>query len=179
MNRISGPSFLGLNRPRLRNPYYEKNLVYMLRSYLLGVVAITLVVYLEMVVRQYYYPPEQQTPFSSPAFAGIACGIIYPVLNLPVLIVLHKYQLNVIETIVENIFFVNLSYHLDGIIIHLFPSSRVWRHKIVNGLEIWGWEDAWWYSEGLVIVYSICLTIMLCFLFMKIKQSMIQNKTKV
>lgn len=143
-------------------------LLYILRTYLLSVVTIALVVFLETVVIQYYYPPEQQTPFSSPAFAGIACGVIYPVLNLPVFMILYKYRFSVIETIVEGIFFVNLSYHLDEIIRRLLPSSRVWRHKIVNGGEILGWEDAWWYGEGLVIVYSICLTIMLSFLYMKV-----------
>ncbi len=84
--------------------------------------------------------------------------------------VLYKYRFTVIETIVESIFFVNSSHHLDEIITLLFPSSRIWVHKTVNGLKIWGWEDAWWYGEGLVIVYSICLTIMLCFLYMKVKQ---------
>lgn len=154
-------------------------LFYMLRSYLLSAVTITLVVYLETVVIQYYYPPEQQTPFSSPAFAGIACGIIYPVLNLSVFIVLYKYRFTVIETIVESIFFVNSPYFLDEVIRHHFPSSRMWGHKIVNGLEILGWEDAWWYSEGLIIIYSICLTIMLSFIFIRIRQSLIYDKNKL
>ena len=156
----------------------KKHLLYLLQSYLLSVITITMVVYIETIVTQYYYPPEQQTAFSSPTFAGIACGVIYPVLNLPVFLVLYKYRFTVIETIVENIFFVNLSYHLDKIIRYLFPSYRVWRHKIVNGLEIWGWEDAWWYGEGLLIFYSICLTAMLCFLYMKTKQIMKQNKSE-
>lgn len=136
----------------------------------MSAVTIAIVVFLETVVIQHYNPPEQQTPFSSPAFAGIACGIIYPVLNIPIFMVLYKYRFTMIETIVESIFFVNFTYHLDEVIRHLFPSSRVWRHKLVNGFEILGWEDAWWYGEGLVIVYSICLTIMLCFLYMKLKQ---------
>lgn len=157
----------------------RKFLLYILRSYIMGTIVITLVVYLETAVIQYYYPPEQQTPFSSPVFAGIACGIFYPVLNLSVLMALYKYRFNVIETIVENIFFVNFSYLLNRIIIHLFPSSRVWRHKIDDGLEIWGWENAWWYSEGLIIVYSVCFTIILCFLYIKIKQRIIQNKNKL
>lgn len=145
-------------------------LLYILRTCLLSAVTIAIVVFLETVVIQHYYPPEQQTPFSSPAFAGIACGIIYPVLNIPIFMVLYKYRFTMIETIVESIFFVNFPYHLDEIIHRLLPSFRVWRHKIVNGVEILGWEDAWWYGEGLVIVYSICLTIMLCFLYMKLKQ---------
>lgn len=155
----------------------KKNLLYILRTYLLSVLAITMAVYLETVVIQYYYPPEEQTPFSSPAFAGIACGIIYPVLNLPVFMVLYKHRFTVIETIVESIFFVNFSYHLDEIIRHLLPSSRIWVHKTANGLESWGWEDAWWYGEGLVIVYSICIMIMLCILYMKIK-GIIQGSAK-
>lgn len=152
-------------------------LLYILRTYLLSVVTIALVVFLETVVIQYYYPPEQQTPFSSPTFAGIVCGVIYPVLNIPVFMVLYKYRFTVIETIVESIFFENCSY-LDEIIRHLFPSSRVWVHKTVNGLKTWGWEDAWWYGDVQIIVYSICLTIMLCILYMKIKR-MIQSKNVV
>lgn len=152
-------------------------LLYILRTYLLSVLAITMAVYLETVVIQYYYPPEQRTAFASPAFASIVCGVIYPVLNLPVFMVLYKYRFTVIETIVESIFFVNSSYHLDEIITLVFPSSRIWVHKTVNGLERWGWEDAWWYGESLVIVYSICIMIMLCILYMKIK-GMIQNKRK-
>ena len=97
----------------------KKHLLYLLQSYLLSVITITMVVYIETIVTQYYYPPEQQTAFSSPTFAGIACGVIYPVLNLPVFLVLYKYRFTVIETIVENIFFVNLSYHLDKIIRYL------------------------------------------------------------
>lgn len=145
-------------------------LLYILRTYLMSVVAITLAVYLEAFVMHYYYPPEQETPFSSPAFTAIVCGIIYPVLNLPVFMVLYKYRFTVIETIVESIFFVNVSNYLDEIIKHLLPSSHVWVHKTVNGREIWGWEDAWWYGYGQLIVYSICLTIMLCFLYMEIKK---------
>lgn len=149
-------------------------LLYILRTYLLSVVAVALAVYVEALVMQYFYPPEQETPFSSPAFVGIVCGIIYPVLNLPVFMVLYKYRFTVIETIVENIFFVNLAPHLGEIICYLLPSSRVWRHKTGNDLEIWGWEDAWWYGDCLIIVYSICLTIILCLLYIKIKRMMSQ-----
>lgn len=148
--------------------------LYILRTYLLSVVAIALAVYVEALVMQYFYPPEQETPFSSPAFIGIVCGIIYPVLNLLVFMVLYKYRFTMIETIVESIFFINLAAHLGEIICYLLPSSRVWRHKADNELEIWGWEDAWWYGDGLIIVYSICLTIILCLLYIKIKRRMSQ-----
>lgn len=156
----------------------KKKLLYILQTYLICIFAITLSVYIETVVIQHYSPPEEQTPFSSPAFAVIACGVIYPVLNISVFMVLYKYRFTVIETIVESIFFVNCPYHLDEIIRHLFPSSRVWVHNTVNGLKTWGWEDAWWYGDVQIIVYSICLTIMLCILYMKIKR-MIQSKNVV
>lgn len=37
--------------------------LYILRTYLLSVVAIALAVYVEALVMQYFYPPEQETPF--------------------------------------------------------------------------------------------------------------------
>ena len=52
----------------------------------MGVAAIALVVFLETVIIQYYYPPEQLTPFLSPACTGIACGIMLkPGLNTDLL----------------------------------------------------------------------------------------------
>lgn len=148
----------------------KRILLYILRTYLISVVAITMAAYVEAVVIQYYSPPEEETPFSSPAFAGIVCGVIYPILNLPVFMVLYKYRFTVIETITESVVFVKIIYLLDEIIRYFRPSSRVCVHKTVDGLEIWGWEDAWWYGDGKIIVYSICLMIMLCFLYMRIKR---------
>lgn len=148
----------------------KRILLYILRTYLISVVAITMAVYVEAVVIQHYSPPEEETIFSSPAFAGIVCGVIYPILNLPVFMVLYKYRFTVIETITESVVFVKIIYLLDEIIRYILPSSSVWVHKTVDGLEIWGWEDAWWYGYWKIIVYSICLMIMLCFLYMRIKR---------
>lgn len=142
-------------------------LLYILRTYILSVIAIGLAMYLEILCIQ-YHSPLVEGPFSSPVYAAVACAVIYPLLNLLVICPLYKYRFPVIEAIVESICFVNITFLLDELLIKI-PSARTWIHKTIDGMECWKWENAWWYGGFQVVFYSICLTIVLCLLYMKMK----------
>ena len=60
-------------------------LLYILRSYLWTVIAITLVALFGSLIIDYCNNIEDKTPFSSPVFVALISGIVYPVYNLAVI----------------------------------------------------------------------------------------------
>lgn len=68
-------------------------LLNILRSYFWTVIAITLVALFESLIIDYCDNTADKTPFSSPIFAALISGIIYPIYNLAVIIPLYKPQI--------------------------------------------------------------------------------------
>lgn len=132
-------------------------------------IAITLATFVESTIIYYCDSPIDSTPFSSPFIAALFCGILYPIYNLPIIIVLYKYKFTIIEIVVESVCFVNITSNIENVIEFFVPSSQLWNHKIIDGIDVC--ERVWWYNSSLNIVYGICLTLLLCLLYIKVKPS--------
>ena len=147
----------------------KKFLSYILRSYCWTVIAITIGTLITSVITYYCDSSiDKNTPFSSPIFVSIFCGIIFPIYNLPVIIALCKYRFTKIEIIIESLCFVYVSAYMDDIIRYLVSPSQLWNHEAVSGRG--DYESVWWYNSSFNFVYGICLTIILCLLYIKVKQ---------
>lgn len=147
----------------------KKILSYILRSYCWTVIAITIGTLITSVITYYCDSSyDKNTPFSSPIFAAIICGIIVPINNLTVIIALYKYRFTKIEIVIESICFMYVSAYTDDIIRYLVSPSLLWHHEVISGRDDYG--IVWWYNSPFNIVYGICLTIILCLLYIKIKQ---------
>ena len=147
----------------------KKFLSYILRSYCWTVIAITIETLITSVITYYCASSDDnKTPFSSPIFISIVCGIIVPIYNLPVIIALYKYRFTKIEIIIESLCFVYVSAYMDDIIRYLVSPSQLWHNEVISGND--NYTIVWWYNSPFNIVYVICLTIILCLLYIKIKQ---------
>jgi hypothetical protein len=147
----------------------KKFLYYILKSYFWSVIAIVIVIFFETVIIYYCgNSVDKETPFASPFIATLICGVFYPVYNLVVIISLYKYRFTPIEVAVESIFFVKLITYIDNVIIFLVPQNQLWTHKIVFGRDVY--ERVWWYASDMNIIYSICVIILLCLLYIKVKE---------
>ena len=148
----------------------KKFLSYILRSYCWTVIAITIATLITTTIIYYCDSSiDLKTPFSSPIFASLICGIIYPIYNLPVIIALCKYRFTKIEIIIESICFMYVTAYMDDIIRYLVSPSLLWHHD---------YTIVWWYNPSFNIVYGICLTIILCLLYIKAKQFVIKQISK-
>ena len=148
--------------------YMKKFLSYLFRSYWWSVIAIAVATLLVSTISYYYDDSVEKTPFSSPLFAVIICSIIYPLCNLPVLIALYKYRFSIIEVFVESIF-LELSSTFFYMVVEFFvPQHLLWNHRVVDGREVT--ERVWWYEHDLNIIYGICITILLCLVYFKVKK---------
>lgn len=149
--------------------HMKKNLSYILRSYCWTVIAITIETLIATVIMYYCDSSyDNNPPFSSPIFVSLICGIFYPIYNLPVIIALCKYRFTKIEIVIESICFVNITAYMDDIIRYFVSPSQLWYHEVVSGRD--DYESVWWYNSSFNFVYGICLTIMLCLLYIKVKQ---------
>lgn len=155
----------------------KKFLSYILRSYCWTVIAITIETLIATVI-MYYCDSSygNSTPFSSPIFASLFCGIIYPIYNLPVIIALCKYRFTKIEIVIESICFMYVTAYMDDIIRYLVPPSLLWHHEVISGND--NYTIVWWFNSPFNIVYGICLTIILCLLYIKVKQFVIKQISK-
>ena len=133
----------------------KKFLLYILRSYLWTVIAITLVALFGSLIIDYCNSTADKTPFSSPVFAALISGIVYPVYNLAVIIPLYKYKFTKTEIIIESICFVIITVYIYDV-------------KTVQGRDVY--ERVWWYGSSLNIVYGICITLLLCLFYIKVKK---------
>lgn len=115
-------------------------------------------------------------PFSSPIFASLFCGIIFPIYNLPVIIALCKYRFTKIEIIIESICFMYVTGYMDDIIKYLVSPSLLWHHEVISGND--NYTIVWWLDFPFNIVYGICLTIILCLLYIKVKQFVTKQISK-
>ena len=155
----------------------KKFLSYILRSYCWTVIAITIETLITSVITYYCASSDDnKTPFSSPIFVSIFCGIIFPIYNLPVIIALCKYRFTKIEIIIESICFVNIITYIDDIIRYLVSTSLLWHHEVISGND--NYTIVWWLDSPFNIVYGICLTIILCLLYIKVKQFVIKQISK-
>ena len=119
----------------------KKFLLYLFRSYWWSVIAIAVATLLMSTIIYYFDGSMEKTPFNTPLFVVIICSIMYPLFNLPVLIALYKYRLS---------------------------KTEVWNHQTVDGREVF--ERVWWYEHDLNIIYGICITILLCLVYFKVKK---------
>ena len=155
----------------------KKNLSYILKSYCLTVIAITIETLITTEIMYYCDSSyDIHTPFSSPIFVSIFCGIIFPIYNLPVIIALCKYRFTKIEIIIESICFMYVTAYMDDIIRYLVSPSLLWHHEVISGND--NYTIVWWYNPSYNIVYGICLTIILCLLYIKVKQFVIKQISK-
>lgn len=146
----------------------KKFLLYILRSYLWTVIAITLVALFGSLIIYYCNNIEDKTPFSSPVFAALISGIVYPVYNLAVIIPLYKYKFTKTEIIIESICFVIITIYIYDVIRLFVPDNLLWLRKTVLGRDVY--ERVWWYGSSLNIVYGICITLLLCLFYIKVKK---------
>lgn len=155
----------------------KKNLSYILKSYCLTVIAITIETLITTEIMYYCDSSyDIHTPFSSPIFVSIFCGIIFPIYNLPVIIALCKYKFTKIEIIIESICFMYVTGYMDDIIKYLVSPSLLWHHEVISGND--NYTIVWWLDSPFNIVYGICLTIILCLLYIKVKQFVINQISK-
>ena len=152
----------------------KRFLVYLLKSYCWTVIVITLAVLLEATIRYYFDSSYEKTPFSSPLFAAIAAGVFYPICNLIVIIVLYRHEFTKLEVAVESICLINIIAFIGDVIDFLVPQSLLWTHKTVDGINVL--ERVWWYKHSMHIVYGVCVTIILCLLYIKVKKLVIKYK---
>ncbi len=155
----------------------KKFLSYILRSYCWTVIAITIETLITTEIMYYCDSSyDKNTQFSSPTFVSIFCGIIFPIYNLPVIIALCKYRFTKIEIIIESLCFVNIITYIDDIIRYLVSPSLLWHHEVISGND--NYTIVWWLDSPFNIVYGICLTIILCLLYIKVKQFVIKQISK-
>lgn len=146
----------------------KKFLLYILRSYLWTVIAITLVALFGSLIIDYCNNIEDKTPFSSPVFAALISSIVYPIYNLAVIIPLYKYKFTKTEIIIESICFVIITVYIYDVIKLFVPDNMLWLRKTVQGRDVY--ERVWWYGSSLNIVYGICITLLLCLFYIKVKK---------
>jgi len=151
----------------------KKYLLYILRSYLWTVIAITLVALFESLIIDNFNNIADESSFSSPVFAALISGIVYPIYNLAVIIPLYKYKFTKTEIIIESICFVNITVYIYDLIKFFVPDNLLWLRKTVLGRDVY--ERVWWYGSSLNIAYGICLTLLLCLLYIKVKSRIGKN----
>lgn len=145
----------------------RKLLLYLLRSYCLTVITITMVSFFETtIIILCNNPVDNDTPFSSPILAALICGILYPLYNLPVIVALYKYNFSKLEIIIESICIVIIITCIDNVIGGLFSPNQLWNNT----------ERVWWYSSSFSIVFGILITYILCLLYVGIKQFVVRHK---
>jgi len=152
-------------------------LLYLLRSYCLSTIVITLTTLIETLFVFYCGSNfDNKTPYSSPFLAALICGILYPIYNMPVFIALYKYKLSKLELCIESICFVKIITYVNNII-NFFDSHRqMWNHELV--LENDHYVRAWWHNSSFIIMIGILATILLCLFYIKIKKIIVSQLNK-
>jgi hypothetical protein len=146
----------------------KKFLLYLFRSYWWSVIAIAVATLLMSTIIYYFDGSVEKTPFDTPLFVVITCSIMYPLFNLPVLIALYKYRLSKTEVIIESICLVLAITYFYDVVKFFVPHHLLWNHQTVDGREVF--ERVWWYEYDLNIIYGICITILLCLVYYKVKK---------
>lgn len=151
----------------MKNPMKDY-LYYVLRSYLWTVAAICIVVAVDSTIT--YYGSNKignDSPFSSPLFAILSCGLICPISNLPVILALYKYRFSKVEVVVESIIFLYVATYFTDIVktlVHLKNGRAVTEMDLNN-------QTVWWYYPSLNIIYAIILMILICLIYFKVKEN--------
>lgn len=114
---------------------------------------------------------DYDSPFSSVPFAILFCGMIYPILNIPVFIALLKYKFSKVEAIVESVCFLHIATYINDIIYLIFPQDQLW----ITDSEGHHAERVWWCGDFMNIAYAIIISILLCLLYFSIKKHLNKN----
>ena len=152
-------------------------ILYIVKTFFTSFGVIVVATFLAIAIYQYFIPPTDITPYSSPVFVALVYGVVYSIGNIPVIPFLYKFKFSKIELAVESICFIFMPRLIDNLIQFFFSNSKLWIHDFVRGQEI---EDkVWWYDDRLVTLYGICFMVILCFIYTKIKQRIKHNKKDV
>jgi len=68
----------------------------------------------------------------------------------------------------ESICFVIITVYIYDVIKLFVPDNMLWLRKTVQGRDVY--ERVWWYGSSLNIVYGICITLLLCLFYIKVKK---------
>jgi hypothetical protein len=150
-------------------------LKYLLKSYFWSVITIIFIIFVESTI-MYYLDDlgEESTPFSSPIFISLISGVFFPIYNFVVLIILSKYRFTRIEVVVESFFFVSVLDNMDKLI-QYFCSSDILLIPICSYEGI-VYKRVWWYGTSMIIIYTICIAVIVCFVYLKIKSCFKKKK---
>ena len=147
-------------------------LSYLLKSYCCTVIIITLyILFGALIIHNYGNSSDEPSPFSSPLLAVIICVLIYPIYNLFVIITLYKYRLSKIEIAIESIILVNIITYMDDIVTFFTPLLLT-RNFHLESDKI---RFLCWYNSSLNFIYGICITIVICFIYIKVKHFVIKK----
>ncbi len=141
--------------------YMKKFITYILKMYIWSVIIITMAVFLEVAIEHHFSPPIEDTPFSSPAFAALMCGVFWPPHNLPVLMFIYRYKFNRLEVAVESLIFLLISVHIDDI-----TNSIARQHGRI-----------WWLDYPFTIIYGLIITVILCMLYERFKAMIVKKNS--
>ena len=139
----------------------KKFISYILKMYIWSVIIITMAAFLEVAIEHHFSPPIEDTPFSSPAFAALMCGVFWPPLNLPVLMFIYRYKFNRLEVAVESLIFLLTSVHIDDI-----TNSIARQHGRI-----------WWLDYPFTIIYGLIITVILCMLYERFKAMIVKKNS--
>lgn len=145
-------------------------LSYLLKSYCCTVITITIYILLgATIIYKYGNYLGEASPFSSPLLAVIICDLTYPIYNLFVIITLYKYRLSKIEIAIESIILVNIITYMDDFV------SFFYTHMLTPIFYSERNKDEFlcWYNSSLNVIFGICITIVMCFIYIKIKHFVI------
>lgn len=145
-------------------------LSYIFKSYCWSVIAIILVSMVEiMIIYNSDNNIDKITPFATPFFAALLCGVFYPIYNLIIIFTLYIYKFTKIELFIESICFVHIIDLIRSFVYH----NQLWNYKISIRRIIYERVDC--YNFTIDIVFGICITILLCLLYIIVKKKVIKQ----
>lgn len=154
----------------------KKFFLYILKSYCCTVIAITIYVFfMAVIVYDSDKLPIEESLFSSPLSAVLICDLIYPIYNMPIIVALYKYRLSITEIAIESLFLINIITYIDNFINFCrvkLPYIDVYFGS--NNHEITHLSNS---SNN--YIYGICITMVLCFAYISIKQAVIKKKSNI
>lgn len=151
-------------------------LLYLLKGFCLSVMVVAIASFLVASIIFYNTNPSERTVFSSPVFIALFCGIYYPIVNLPIVAILYKCRFTKVELAVESLVLIFVYCSVQGVIRFFVPSNYLWTHKSGDGII--SYSRVWWYNDDFCLIRSICITILLCLLYVKARNFICRSKIK-
>lgn len=149
-------------------------LLYLLKGFCLSVMVVAIASFLVASIIFYNTNPSERTVFSSPVFIALFCGIYYPIVNLPIVAILYKCRFTKVELAVESLVLIFVYCSVQGVIRFFVPSNYLWTHKSGDGII--SYSRVWWYNDDFCLIWSICITISLCLLYVKARNFICRSK---